>query len=76
MLKDAEPNFGVCGPGFLRRHLAAENIEVCGLFADLGFRFHIEQVNSGGEWITAGSKSLDQIVCSTRYILSSGPMLL
>ena len=65
-MKNAQPNFGVGGPGFLRGHLAAENAEVCGLFADLGFRFHINQVNAGGEGITAGSGSFDQIVFSTR----------
>jgi hypothetical protein len=49
MMKDAEPNFRVGRPGLLRGHLAAENAEVCSLLADLGFRFHIEQVNRGGE---------------------------
>jgi hypothetical protein len=39
---------------------AAEDAEVCGLFAALGFGFHVHEIDAGYEWITSGSRSLDQ----------------
>jgi hypothetical protein len=49
MMKDAGRTLELAAQGLWRRHLAAESTEVCGLLADLGFRFHIEQANSDGE---------------------------
>jgi hypothetical protein len=66
-MNDAKANFGIGGERFLRGDFAAEDTEVCGLFASFGFRFHVDEVDGGGEAITAGSGSLDQIVFSTRF---------
>ena len=50
---------------FLCTYLAAEDTEVCGLFVDLAFRFHIDQINAGGEWKASGSRSLNQLFLRT-----------
>ena len=59
-VENAEPNLGAHGPKFLRGDLAAEDANVGGLFADLGLGFDVDQIDAGGEGITAGSRSLDQ----------------
>lgn len=59
-VENAEPNLGAHGPRFLRGDLAAEDANVGGLFADLGLGFDVDQIDAGGEGVTAGSRSLDQ----------------
>jgi len=59
-VNNAEANFCAGRQGFLRRYLATEDAEVGGLFASLGFRFHVHHIDAGGKWITAGSRSLNQ----------------
>ena len=56
----AEPHPGACGERFLRAYLAAKHAEVVSLFADLGFGFHVDQVDAGRKRIAPGSRSLDQ----------------
>jgi hypothetical protein len=59
-VNNPEANLGASRQRFLRTYLAAEGAEVCGLFADFAFRFHVDEINAGGERIPAGSGSLNQ----------------
>jgi hypothetical protein len=65
-VNDPEANLGASRKRFLRTYLAAESAEVGGLFADLAFRFHVDEINAGGERIPAGSGSLNQEVSLRR----------
>jgi hypothetical protein len=59
-VNNPEANLCASRQRFLRSYLAAEDAEVCGLFADLAFRFHLDEINAGCERIPAGSGSLNQ----------------
>jgi hypothetical protein len=59
-VNNPQANLGASRQRFLRTYLTAKDTEVCGLFADLAFRFHVHEINAGGERIPTGSGSLNQ----------------